>query len=241
MNYKNTALQILKDKVNKNNINDILEEWNDFINHGGEEDRKDVNETVLLIDRLLNEMKSELLISTCIDKEPYIKTITDDKVINITGESGSGKSYFTNQFKDNDEYIIIDTDILFSNKEVENKYIFDLRTKILSTFNEELKGILIPHFDECYKIILDYFKNTDKTIVIDSAQYRNLKDVSLLKGKVIIMRTSIDTCYKRCIERFESKFPNATDEERKKYIDKKKAIYKWYESLNNFILRVEEY
>ena len=54
------------------------------------------------------------------------------------------------------------------------------------------------------------------------------------------MRTSIDTCYKRCIERYDSKFPNATDEERKKYIDKKKAIYKWYESLNNFILRVEE-
>ena len=182
----------------------------------------------------------DILIDLKIDKEPYIKTITDDKVINLTGESGSGKSYFTNQFKGNDEYIIIDTDILFSNKEVENKYIIDLRAKISSTFNEELKSILIPHFDVCYKIILDHFKDTNKTIIIDSAQYRNLKDISLLKGRIIIMRTSIDTCYKRCIERFDSKFPNATDEERKKYIDKKKAIYKWYESLNNFILRVEE-
>ena len=241
MNYKKTALQILRDKVNNDNINDVLEEWNDFINHGGEEDRKDVNETVLLIDRLLNEIKSELLISTCVDKAPYIKVFNDNKIINITGESGSGKSYYTNQYKDNEDYIIIDTDILFSNEEVEEKYIKDLREIILSKFNEELKSILIPHFDECYKIILDYFKGTDKTIVIDSAQYRNLKDISLLKGKIIIMRTSIDTCYERCIERFKNKFPNATEEERDRYIEKKKAIYKWYESLNNFILRVNEY
>lgn len=183
----------------------------------------------------------DILIELKVDKEPYIKNITDDNIINLTGESGSGKSYYTNQYKENEDYIIIDTDILFSNQDVENKYIIDLREIFLSIFKEELKNILIPHFDECYKIILDYFKNTDKTIIIDSAQYRNLKDISLLKGKVIIMRTCIDTCYKRAIERFERKFPNATEEERNKYIDKKKSIYKWYESLNNFILKVDEY
>ena len=183
----------------------------------------------------------EILIDLKIDKEPYIKTFTDDKVINLTGESGSGKSYYTNQFKNNDEYIIIDTDLLFSNEEVEEKYINDLRKIILSTFNEELKNILIPHFDDCYKIILDYFKNTDKTIIIDSAQYRNLKDISLLKGQIIILRTCIDTCYKRCIERFNKKFPNAIKEEKDKYIDKKKLIYNWYKGLNDFILKVDEY
>ena len=167
--------------------------------------------------------------------------LNDDKVINLTGESGSGKSYYTNQFKNNDEYIIIDTDLLFSNEEVEEKYISDLRKIILSTFNEELKNILIPHFDDCYKIILDYFKNTDKTIIIDSAQYRNLKDISLLKGKIIILRTCIDTCYKRCIERFNRKFPNASKEEKDKYIEKKKLIYNWYKGLNDFILKVDEY
>ena len=57
MNYKQTALQILNDKVNINNIDEVLEEWNDFINHGGEDDRKDTNETVVLIDKLLNELK----------------------------------------------------------------------------------------------------------------------------------------------------------------------------------------
>ena len=183
----------------------------------------------------------DILIELNIDKEPYIKNITNDKIINLTGESGSGKSYYTNQYKDNNEYIIIDTDILFSSQETQNKYILDLRKNIKSSFNEDLKSILIPHFDECYKIILDYFKDINKTIIIDSAQYRNLKDISLLKGQVIVMRTCINTCYKRCVERFNQKFPTATEEEREKYINKKKSIYNWYESLNNFILRVNEY
>jgi len=75
MNYKNTALQILRDKVNKDNIDDVVEEWEDFINHNGNNDRKDSNETVTLISKLLNEIKSELSISICVEKEPYIKKI----------------------------------------------------------------------------------------------------------------------------------------------------------------------
>ena len=53
MNYKNTALQIFKDKVNKDNIDVVLEEWHDFI------DKKDdrTNETVELITDKLNELK----------------------------------------------------------------------------------------------------------------------------------------------------------------------------------------
>ena len=34
MNYKKTAYAIIKDKINKNNIDEALEEWNDFISHG---------------------------------------------------------------------------------------------------------------------------------------------------------------------------------------------------------------
>ena len=49
MNYKNTALAILKDKVNKDNIDIVLEEWNDFIQHGGDGNRYNANETIKLI------------------------------------------------------------------------------------------------------------------------------------------------------------------------------------------------
>lgn len=57
MNYKKTALKILKDKVNKNNINEVLKEWNEFIDHDGKNDRKDSNETVKLIEKMLLEIK----------------------------------------------------------------------------------------------------------------------------------------------------------------------------------------
>lgn len=98
MNYKKTPYQIINDKVNKDNIDEVL-----------------------------NEIKSELLISINTDKEPYIKNITSDKVINITGESGSGKSYYTDKYHNDNNYIVIDTDLIFSKQTTNNKYILELR------------------------------------------------------------------------------------------------------------------
>ena len=56
MNYRKTALAILKDKVNKNNINLVLEEWNDFIQNGGDGNRIASNDTVVYIDKELNKI-----------------------------------------------------------------------------------------------------------------------------------------------------------------------------------------
>lgn len=52
MGYDKTAKQILKDKVNENNIDEVLEEWNDFINRP---DRININNTVKDITKILNE------------------------------------------------------------------------------------------------------------------------------------------------------------------------------------------
>lgn len=57
MNYKNTALAIFNDKINYETIDLALEEWNDFINKGGDGNRLDSNETVELISKKLNEFK----------------------------------------------------------------------------------------------------------------------------------------------------------------------------------------
>lgn len=59
MNYKKTALAILKDKVNKDNVDIVLEEWNDFIQHGGDGNRHNLNETIKLINESLNKIKSD--------------------------------------------------------------------------------------------------------------------------------------------------------------------------------------
>lgn len=56
MNYRKTALAILKDKVNKNNINLVLEEWNDFMQNGGDGNRIASNDTVVYIDKELNKI-----------------------------------------------------------------------------------------------------------------------------------------------------------------------------------------
>jgi hypothetical protein len=59
MNYKNTALAIFNDKINLDTIDIALEEWNDFMNNGGDGKKMDSNETVELIGKMLNEFKNE--------------------------------------------------------------------------------------------------------------------------------------------------------------------------------------
>ena len=172
------------------------------------------------------------------DKEPYIKELSEDQIINLTGESGSGKSYFSKKYLDSDEYVVIDTDEVFSR--------FDKSSGINREFGEylrykyEILPSIIEDFDIVYKEILDYFKCSKKVIVIDSAQYRNIKDISLLKGKVIVMRTSVDTCYERCISRWMCSHNNYSLEELENYKNKKRGIYSWYKGLNQFINRVDK-
>ena len=178
-------------------------------------------------------------IDISMNKEPYIKEITKDKIINITGESGSGKTYYTKEYIDNDEYIVIDTDEVFSknkkatgiNSEVSNYFINKYKDKIPSLFD---------NFDKIYLDLLEYFQDSEKTLVIDSAQFRNMVDLKNLKGTIIILRTSIDECYKRCINRFKENNKNATKDDIEIYSNKKKGIYEWYKYLNEFLIAVDK-
>ncbi len=226
---------IIKDRVNMNNIDEIVSEFENYASNGKFkcnelEDFKTVHD-------ILKEIQSDLYINLYIDKKPYVKKITNDKVINITGESGSGKSYYSNKYLKDDNYIIIDTDIIFSDKPSDNKESLDLRR----CFKGESKDLLITDFDKCYLKILNYFKESKKTIVIDSAQYRNIKDYNILKGEVIVIRTCIDNCYKRCLDRYDLENKTATLENRGKFANKKLGMYEWYKSLNSFIEQVDKF
>ena len=70
---------------------------------------------------------------------------------------------------------------------------------------------------------------------------RYIKDLSIIKGKVVILRTSVNRCYRQCIERFKSKNKNASEKEIEEYAKRKKKIYEWYKFLNEFILRLDEF
>lgn len=231
--HYNTCLQIIKDKVNKENIDLVLSEVFDFVKPENSNGCGNV-ECYKQVMRLLFEIKNDLLISRFISKEPFIKKLTDDKIINLTGESGSGKSTYAMKFIEDDNYIVIDTDLIFGERPTDNKYCLELR----EVFKGKSNDLLISNFDQCYLDILDYFKDSDKTIVIDSAQFRNIKNVDLLKGEVIVVRTAIETCYERCIDRYLSITSDATNEEIEKYKKKKLGMFEWYHSINHFLIKV---
>ncbi len=231
---------IIKDRVNLSNVNEFV----------------DVFETSLLIDDssyntlsesekeiydILKEIQSPLDLSLYVDKEIYIREISDDPIINLTGQSGSGKSTYAKKHFNTDEYLIIDTDEIFS----EN--IFPRATGI----NREL-GIYfrkkykeLPdcgnNFDTIYKDILEYCKKFSKTIVIDCALFHCVKDVGVLKGKMIIIRTCIDNCYERLIERYKKLNPNYNEDGLNTYKERKKRIYKWYKYSNIFINNIDTF
>ena len=184
----------------------------------------------------LNKFNNPLHITLDVDKDVFINKITDDKVINITGESGSGKSFYTNKYINNYDYIVIDTDLVFSDKDTDNIECLKLR----EIFKDESKDILINDFDRCYITILEALKDTDKTIVIDSAQYRNIKDYSILKGEVIVLRTCINTCYERVLKRFKDTHKNYSEDEFKSFAERKKGMFKWYKAINVFLDNVNK-
>lgn len=228
---KEISKYIISDRVNLNNINEIIDE---FVKYAGEDNL--ASESGKEIYDILKEIQSNLFISLYVNKEPYVKKISNDKVINLTGESGSGKTYFSNKWKNDDNYIIIDTDVVFSDKLSSNYDSVDLR----KIFKGKPKDYLITNFDDFYKVVIEYFKDSNKTVIIDSAQYRNIKDISILKGEVVVMRTSITECYERCIHRW--KVTNSgcmDDDELEKYKTRKSGMFKWYKSLNKFIQNVD--
>lgn len=219
------CLEFIRQNVNDENVSDIILKF-----------RGHENSEFLLAK--LNEIKDVNLINICIDRDPLKVKLTDDRVINLTGQSGSGKSYFSNSFDDN--YLIVDTDELLSEHRYKNSVGINKELGEYFRTKYDVLPDLANDFDLIYDEILSYCKKYNKWIVIDCAQFHCINDISKLKGIVIIMRTCIDTCYKRCIERYKKNNSSCTEEELSDYMLKKKKIYKWYRGSNEFIRKVIE-
>lgn len=238
--YVNVCKIIIEEKINEGNIDLAIDEFLDFYDRSISKIESDENSRFVF--QLLKELKQryveeDLFITESIDKEPYVKRISDDLVINLTGESGSGKSTVCEGLT-NGTSIVVDTDKVFG-KKVEND---EVSLKLYQYLMKKYKRIpnLFEEFDLCYEAILECFKNSSKLLVIDSAQFRNMKDLSKLKGEVFVMRTCIDTCYQRCLDRYDKDHAGATVEKKSEYATRKKKIYQWYHSLNQFILKVDQ-
>ena len=241
--YKNTCLQLIRDKVNKDNIDLVLKEINDFVGPNMSKEKDNSHKVFYEVMAILKEIKSDLLICLNVDKSPYTKILSNDKFINLTGESGSGKSYYVRKYFNSSDYIVIDNDEVFSRYDKASGINKELGSWFRIKYDKLLD--ICEDFALIYKDILNYFNDSDKTIVIDSAQFRNLRtkeELSLLKGKIIIIRTCLDNCYYRCIERWKNKKNNNySKEELENFKNKKLGIYRWYKSLNNFITNIDNY
>ena len=178
------------------------------------------------------------IIGITTDKQPLIKKLTEHNIINLTGESGSGKSTFAQNY--NKDFIIVDTDVIFGNQQPTKIYEIELKDYFQSKYQDNFKTALYTNFDEIYDDILKYFSQEKRTIVIDSAQFRNIKNVRKLKGTVIILRTSIKTCLSRCIIRYHNNHPEATKQEVIDYANHKKEMLKSSKYLNDFIEKIIE-
>lgn len=235
---KEVSKYIIKDRVTLNNIDEILKE---FESYAGKDNL--YSESGKEIYEILKEIQSPLEISLYVYKEPYTKVLSNDKIINLTGQSGSGKSTYAKQNFDSDEYIIVDTDEILSEKRFLKSTGINKELGKMFRSKYEILPNLADDFDLIYSEIINYCKNYDKTIIIDCAQFHCVKDLNILKGKVIILRTDIDTCYRRTIERWIKSYKDRNlsfkEEDLNQYIKRKKSIYKWYKGSNEFIKKID--
>ena len=227
---------IIKDRVNLENIDEILTE---FIRYAGEDNL--YSQTGKELYEILTEIKSPLDISLYVEKEPYVKELTKDKIINLTGQSGSGKSTYAKEHFNSEDYLIIDTDEVLSENRYPNST--GINKELGTMFRQKYNQLpnLADDFDLIYNEIINYCKDINKTIIIDCAQFHCVKDLNTLKGKIIILRTDIETCYQRTISRWISNHNGEyNQEELEKYKERKKSIFKWYKGTNQFIENIDK-
>lgn len=135
------------------------------------------------------------------DQEKIIIKLTDDKIINITGMIGSGKSTLSDTYN-RDNYFVFNLDCLADlDKEHETVEMKNVKEKI----RKKYKSLNFEeNFKDYYDIICEY-SNT-KEIVIEGGHIFNYLKITDLKGTLIICLPSIFNCWKRSITRHFKKY-----------------------------------
>lgn len=186
------------------------------------------------------------------DKADYIKEITKDNIFNVTGEKGSGKSFFGNLKDNDDNCVVIHLDPVFEPfGSKEHDYSKEIRDLLIDRYGEVLKSN-IEFEEKYYNIIIEYLKKKKKTGYIEGGSISEIQNVSNLVGTVIVKRTGIFKCFFRTVKRdynneyfmkqeikLHGKFAKIT--RLYKVIKRRKKIFKSYHSIEQFIDRLEKY
>ena len=187
----------------------------------------------------------DLKIDETIDKSAYYKKLSEDNIINITGEGGSGKSMIANKFRNNDNYVVVDYDLIALSPTV-GTVEYELRQVLLNKYGEKLfAGIndigldkVKENFTTMYMEIINYllYKYPNKTIVLDGSQLRFITDVRMIKGDFFALRASLQTCVSQSVKRFIQNNPQASSDQVQEYIHKRLKILRQLNPLMNVLL-----
>ncbi len=147
-----------------------------------------------------NPMENKLNIIK--DKKDIEIQCTQEKIINITGMIGSGKSTKANSYRNDEHYLVISLDCLYRGQDKENmneetrKINEILKQKFPNQDNEQ-------YFKQYYEEIIRYINTSqrDVTWVLEGQQIYRYLNWSDMKGKLIIKRTGLLKCWKRSIVR----------------------------------------
>lgn len=184
------------------------------------------------------------------DRDDYVKKITKDNIFNITGEKGSGKSYF-GDMKDVDKNVVIHLDPVFlpvGSKEHGDSS--KVREILIHKYGDKINPD--KYFEkDYYKEIIKYIGN--KEGYIEGGSIAEIQDISIIKGTVIVKRTGVFKCFIRTIKRdyHNEYFMNEEIKKHGKFIAKftrlhkvikrRKKIFKTYHNIEDFINRLEKY
>ena len=238
-NHIDVVKKIIIDNINKRNINAAIKTFERYVADYKTFNFKKLFPAAKEIYVILKEIQSNLLISICVDKKVYKKELTKDKIINLYGQSGSGKSTYAKKNFPKNKYLVIDTDEIFSNHRFAKAKGINKELGEYFRNNCKIMPNLHDNFDLIYEEIIRYCKKYKKPIVIDCAQFHEVKDINVLKGKIIIIRTSINTCYSRCIKRYQRSKPKPSKEQIAQFVERKKALFTWYHGTNKFIQEID--
>ena len=159
------------------------------------------------------------------DQEDYIKDLTDDKIINVIGTKGSGKTTSSLKYIDDDDYIVINCDRLFElpSTEKEDKELANIRKMLNDKYG---KLNMNDDFTNCYNDIVEYILNKNKKGLIEGNVIQNI-DPKQLKGKIIIKRTASYKSFKRAVKRdYQNEYFMNLEKEKHKYLYKLSRLYK---------------
>jgi len=181
------------------------------------------------------------------DQGDFIITLTDDKLMNIIGTKGSGKTTASLKYIDNDRYIVINCDRLFElpSFEKEDKELNNVRNILKKKYGELKEN----KFKEYYIDIVDYIKHKKKVGLIEGNVVQDLP-IEELKGRVLIKRTGKLKSFYRSVKRdYRNRY--WMNEEKKKHIilypitrffkilKRRSKIFKQAKDIDNIIYKLE--